>query len=84
MADMYYGTPTTIFAGYVNSEGAVRKTDVVYIRKYPYVGEDGIYKPCQEYVPEDCDVAYQMIISKEMFVEAYNKWIKGVDCDDSK
>lgn len=76
MADMSYGMSTITLSGYVNSKCAVRKTDVIYVRKHPYVGEDGIYRPCQEYVPEDCDVAYQMIISKEMFVEAYNKWIK--------
>lgn len=37
----------------------------------PYVGEDGIY------VPSPYDPRYhQMLISKELFVEAYNKWIK--------
>lgn len=23
-----------------------------YIKQHPYVGEDGIYVPCEEYVPE--------------------------------
>ncbi len=37
----------------------------------PYVDEDGIY------VPSSYDPRYhQMLISKELFVEAYNKWIK--------
>ena len=84
MADMSYGISSVTLAGYVNSEGAVRKTDIIYVRKHPYVGEDGIYRPYQEYVPEGWDVAYQMIISKEMFIEAYNKWIKGVDGDEGK
>lgn len=37
-----------------------------------FVGDDGIYIPC-EYNP----TYYRMLISKELFVEAYNKWIKG-------
>lgn len=37
-----------------------------------YVGDDGIY------VVSDIDLrCYKMLISKELFVEAYNKWIKG-------
>lgn len=38
----------------------------------PYVGDDGIY------IPDSYDSRYcRMLISKELFVEAYNKWIKG-------
>ena len=38
----------------------------------PYVGDDGIY------IPDSYDSrCYRMLISKELFVEAYNKWIKG-------
>lgn len=37
----------------------------------PYVGDDGIY------IPDSYDSRYcRMLISKELFVEAYNKWIK--------
>lgn len=39
-----------------------------------HVGHDGIY------VPSDVDRRYcKLLISKELFVEAYNKWIKGVE-----
>ena len=38
----------------------------------PYVGDDGIYIP-YEYDPR----YHRMLISRELFVEAYNKWIKG-------
>ena len=48
-----------------------------YIKTEPYVGDDGIYVPCQPYVPEGCSANYICILSKEQFVEAYNKWIKG-------
>ena len=38
----------------------------------PHVGDDGIYIP-DSYDSRHC----RMLISKELFVEAYNKWIKG-------
>lgn len=37
----------------------------------PYVNDDGIYIP-YEYDPR----YHKLLISKELFVEAYNKWIK--------
>ncbi len=48
-----------------------------YIRQNPYVDDDGIYVPVNEYVPEGCGSAYRCIITKELFIEAYNKWIKN-------
>lgn len=50
----------------------------VYIKQEPYVGDDGIYIPCDEYVLEGYATSYRCVLTKEMFVEAYNKWIKGV------
>lgn len=47
-----------------------------YIAQHPYVGEDGIYVPCEPYVPKGCASAYRCVLTKEMFIEAYNKWIK--------
>lgn len=47
-----------------------------YIPQYPFVGEDGIYTPCSDYVPEGCRSDYKCILTKEVFVEAYEKWIK--------
>ncbi len=37
-----------------------------------YVDDDGIYVPCAY----DFRL-HKMLISRELFVEAYNKWIKG-------
>ena len=48
----------------------------IYVKQYPYVGEDGIYVPCEEYVEEGSASAYKCILTKEMFIEAYNKWIE--------
>ena len=50
---------------------------VKYIEQLPFVGDDGIYYPIEEYAPGGCMSNYKLIISKEMFVEAYNKWIRG-------
>ena len=52
-----------------------------YIKQEPYVGDDGIYIPCNDYVQEGFGSAYKMLISKELFVEAYNEWIKGEQND---
>lgn len=51
----------------------------------PYVGDDGIYAPT--YLGSS--IYYQCVVPKELFVEAYNKWIKKsvsdifVGCDDA-
>ena len=50
--------------------------ETVYVKQEPYVDKDGIYVPCQPYVPEGCCAAYKCLITKELFIEAYNKWIK--------
>jgi hypothetical protein len=39
-----------------------------------FVGDDGIYVPSRH----DFRI-YEMLISRELFVEAYNKWIKEND-----
>jgi hypothetical protein len=46
-----------------------------YIRQYPYVDDYGIHVPEKEYVPEGCVSAYKCVVTKELFVEAYNRWI---------
>ena len=48
-----------------------------YIRQKPYVDDNGVWVPCEEYVPEGCASDYKLVMTKEMFVAAYNKWIKG-------
>ena len=47
-----------------------------YVKQEPFVDENGIYVPVNEYVPEGCASAYRCIMTRKMFVEAYNKWIK--------
>ena len=48
-----------------------------YIRQEPYVDNNGIYVPYKEYVLEGTASIYKCIMTREMFIEAYNKWIKG-------
>lgn len=50
-----------------------------YIKQEPFVNNRGIYMPVNEYVPEGCASQYHCFMTKEMFVEAYNKWIKHDD-----
>lgn len=59
--------------------GTLLSKQEVYVKQYPYVGDTGIYIPCEEYVQEGFESNYKLLISKEMFVEAYNKWIKGAE-----
>lgn len=48
-----------------------------YIKQEPYVGENGIYVPVNEYVPEGSASMYKCVMTKKMFVEAYEKWIES-------
>ena len=52
-----------------------------YVKQEPYVDDDGIYVPVNEYVPDGFSSMYRCIITKELFVEAYNKWIKKPSID---
>lgn len=57
----------------------VAKTSITpkeYIKNDPYVGDNGIYVPIHEYTQKGTVSLYRCIITKELFVEAYNKWIK--------
>lgn len=40
------------------------------------VTDDGIYVPVYEYQYESEKPLYKLLISKEIFVEAYNRWTK--------
>lgn len=51
----------------------------VYVKQEPQVTDDGIYMPEREYVLEGTCSKYRMVMTKEMFIEAYNKWIKGTE-----
>lgn len=46
-----------------------------YIKQEPYIDNEGIWIPVQEYIPEGYASTYRCLITKELFVEAFNKWI---------
>lgn len=47
-----------------------------YVKQYPYVDDTGIWVPIEEYVPKGCASNYRLVMTKEMFIEAYNKYIE--------
>jgi hypothetical protein len=47
-----------------------------YVKQEPFIDDEGIWVPLEAYVPKGCISNYQLAISKELFIEAYNKWIK--------
>ena len=47
-----------------------------YIKQESRIDDKGIWVPVQQYALEGTTSTYKMIISRELFVEAYNKWIK--------
>lgn len=49
---------------------------VRFIKQEPYVDEHGIYESIDAYAQEGYASAYRCVMTKEMFVEVYNKWIK--------
>ena len=50
--------------------------DKKMIETKPKVMDDGIYIPTSQYVEEGSQPYYINIITKEVFIEAYNKFIK--------
>lgn len=48
----------------------------IYYPTHAYVNDAGIWEPLSSYVKtgESCD--YKLLISKEVFIEAYNKFIR--------
>ena len=55
-------------------------TDTIkWIEQKPYINDTGIWVPVEPYVEEGTVSNYKLLISKELFIEAYNKWIKGAE-----
>ena len=54
----------------------VQRFNEEWEKQYPYVDDYGIFVPIEEYKRHDDAGIFKCIITKELFVEAYNKWIK--------
>lgn len=50
---------------------------IIYVKQEPHVDDEGIWAPIEEHVRAGMVSNCRLVISKEMFIEAYNKWIKG-------
>jgi len=50
-----------------------KKTEVVF--NEPYVDDVGIYAPVNEYTIKGYPATYKLVMTKDMFVEAYDKYI---------
>lgn len=50
-----------------------------YTQHFPYVGDDAIYVPVNPVTKNGTMSAYKPLITKELFIEAYNKWIKDAE-----
>lgn len=46
-----------------------------YCKQNPYVDDEAIYVPTEEYAPIGRTAYYKKLMSKEIFIEAYEKWI---------
>lgn len=48
-----------------------------WIKQEPYVDDDGIYIPLHPYIQAGGMSPYQLVMTRDMFIEAYNKYIKN-------
>lgn len=48
----------------------------IYYSTHTYVDDNGIWEPLSSYVKADESCDYKLLISKEVFIEAYNKFIR--------
>ena len=49
-----------------------------WIKNKPYVAEDGIHTPCNEYSQSGTGSMYKLAIPRDIFIEAYEKFCKSV------
>ena len=48
-----------------------------YTQHFPYVDDEAIWIPAVPFTRNGTISTYQPLITRELFIEAYNKWIKG-------
>lgn len=51
----------------------------ICIKQMPRIKDDGYYYPNVEYCEEGTESTYRKLISKEDFIECFNKWIINTD-----
>ena len=50
-----------------------------YIKQLPKIEDDGYYYPNVEYCEEGTESTYRRVISKEDFIECFNRWVINTD-----
>ena len=50
-----------------------------YIKQLPKIEADGYYCPNVEYCEEGTESSYRKVISKEDFIECFNRWVINTD-----
>lgn len=61
-------------------EETVQNKDV-WKKNFAEVRDDGIYVPSVEFTPQNMESNYKLLISKEMFIDAYNKYINNTSSE---
>jgi hypothetical protein len=56
----------------------------IWTKTKPKIDDEGIWMPLNAFVPEGSATTYKLVMSKEIFIEAYNKWIKENDDEQQK
>lgn len=49
----------------------------IWVKNEPHIADEGIWIPAQLHTLLGSSPVYNLLIPKELFIEAYNKWIKG-------
>ncbi len=49
----------------------------IWVKNEPHINDDGIWIPAQTHTLLGSSPIYNLLIPKDLFIEAYNKWIKG-------
>lgn len=50
---------------------------VTWERTKPKIDDEGIWEPKVDFVPIGRTPDYRLTIPKDVFIEAYNRWIRG-------
>lgn len=48
-----------------------------WVQNKPYIDDEGLNVPLNQYSLKGTMSCYKQLISKELFIEMYHRWIKG-------
>ena len=53
-----------------------REKLTLWFKTQSKIDDEGIWMPVNDFVPEGCETGYKLVVPKDIFIEAYNRWIK--------